>query len=62
MDIVAKVKKKSPMVINRTIKINKEIEADIAAFEKEFPDVDIPKLFRMGLYLAMNAVREGAGK
>jgi len=58
MDIIAKTRKKDPMVINRTVKINKQIEADIAAFEKEFPEIDVPKLIRMGLYMAMDAVRK----
>ena len=59
MDVLSKVKKKSPMTISKTIKINREIENDLIAFEKEFPQVDLPKLYRVGIYMAMDAVRNG---
>lgn len=59
MKVIDKVKKKDPMNITKAIKINKEIEKDIEAFEKEFPEVDLGKLYRIGIYLAMKAVREG---
>jgi len=62
MDIIAKTRKKDPMVISKNVKINKQIESDINEFEKEFPDVDMPKLFRMGFYMAMDAVRKESKK
>ena len=57
MTVTDKVRKKSPMTISKTIKINKEIENDIKNFEEQFPGVDLPKLYRIGLYLAMDAVK-----
>ena len=59
MKMLDKVKKKSPMNISKTIKINAEIENDLVKFEKEFPEIDLPKLFRAGIYLAMDTVRRG---
>ena len=58
MRLTDKVKKKSPLTKTVAIKINAEIEQDIAAFEKEFPDSDIPKMWRLGIYMAMKAIRD----
>ena len=57
MKMIDKVKKKSPMNITKSVKINREIEKDIAKFEEDFPNVDLPKLFRMGIYMAMDTIR-----
>ena len=57
MRMIDKVKKKSPLTKQVTVKINTEIEADIAKFEKEFPEADLPKMWRVGIYMAMEAVR-----
>ena len=59
MKVFDKVKKKEPMNITKTVKINQTIENDLIEFEKEFPNVDLPKLYRVGIYMAMDAVRNG---
>ena len=58
MRITDKVKKKSPLTKTVAIKINAEIEQDIVKFEKEFPEADMNKVWRSGLYMAMQAVRD----
>ena len=58
MRLTDKVNKKSALTITKALKINIEIEEDIAKFEKEFPKVDMNKLWRSSLYLGMKAIRD----